>query len=65
METACLEVKTTDFEPENVLPQLRLVATACAAQKSLPLTRAKKKKNNYNNNSKKIIEKTKTRATTR
>jgi len=44
METACLEVKTTDFEPENVLPQLRLVATACAAQKSLPLTRAKKKK---------------------
>jgi len=64
METACLEVETTDFEPENVLTQLRLVATACAAQKSLPLAGAKKKKN-YNNNCKKIIEKSKTRGTTR
>jgi hypothetical protein len=44
METASLEVETTDFELENVLTQLRLVATACAAQKSVPLAGAKKKK---------------------
>jgi hypothetical protein len=36
METACLEVKTMDFELENVLTQVRLVATACTPVRAFP-----------------------------
>jgi hypothetical protein len=41
METACLEVKTMDFELENVLTQVRLVATECVPERSFPSTAQK------------------------
>jgi hypothetical protein len=44
METACLEVKTMNFEPENVLTQLRYVATACTPERDFPSPAQKVKK---------------------
>jgi hypothetical protein len=42
METACLEVKTMDFEPENCAHPALLGGYHVRAGKSLPLTGAKK-----------------------
>jgi hypothetical protein len=61
METALLEVKTMDFEPEKIAHPAPLGGHRVRAGKSLPLTSAK----NNNNNGKKIIEKGKTRGATR
>jgi hypothetical protein len=47
METACLEVKTMDFEPKKCAHPAPLGAQRVRARKSLPLTDAK---NNNNNN---------------
>jgi len=63
METACLEVKMMDFEPEKCAHPAPLGDYLVRAGKTLPLTGAKN--NNNINNGKKIIEKSKTRGATR
>jgi len=68
METACLDVKTMDFEPEISAHPAPLGSHRVRAGKSLPLTGVKNNNNNNNsnnNNGKKIIEKSKTRGATR
>jgi hypothetical protein len=63
METACLDVKTMDFEPEKYAHPAPLGGHRERAGKSLPLTGANN--NNNNNMGKKIIEKSKTRGAKR
>jgi hypothetical protein len=45
METACLEVKTMDFEPEKCAHPAPLGGHRVRAGESLPLTGVKKKNN--------------------
>jgi hypothetical protein len=48
METACLEVKMMDFEPEKCAHPAPLGDHLVRAGKTLPLTGAKNNNNNYN-----------------
>jgi hypothetical protein len=69
METACLEVKTMDFEPEKCAHPAPLGSHCVRAGRRLPLTGAKNINNNSNNNNnnkgKIKIEKSKTKGAKR